>query len=227
MTRTVVCVGESTPFKEVVRRMQEFRVSALPVVDEDGVLVGIVSEGDLILKEAPLLGEEARLLEGRHRRVDRQKAAGRVAGELMTAPAVTVAAAASLGEAAMLMHRNMVKRLPVVDSEGSVLGIVSRSDLLRVFLRDDEEIRAEVTDDIIRRTLWMDPATIRVVVSDGVVSLEGQIERRSLIPVLLGLVEAVDGVVGVDERLSYLVDDTARGPELPLPWTAMTPGPGR
>jgi CBS domain-containing protein len=227
MTSTVVVVEGSAPFKEVVRRMQEHRVSALPVVDSEGRLVGLVSAGDLILKEDPLLDSEVRLLEGRHRRSDRQKAAGRIASELMTSPVVTIGPEASLGEAARLMHRNMIKRLPVTELDGRILGIVSRANLLKVFLREDAEIAHEVTEDIIRRTLWIDPATIQVVVEDGVVSLDGQIERRSLIAVLVGLVDAVEGVVGVDEHLSHLMDDTVPSNGLSLPWTAITPGPGR
>jgi CBS domain-containing protein len=227
MTRTVVVVNDSAPFKEIVRRMQEHRVSAVPVVDGGGRLVGIVSEGDLILKEDSHLEGEGHLFESRHRRADREKAAGLVAAQLMTAPVVTITPEATLSEAARLMHRHAVKRLPVVGPEGTVLGIVSRADLLKVFLREDREIAREVSEDIVRRTLWIDPATIRVIVQSGVVMLEGQIERRSLIPVLVNLVHAVEGVVGVENRLSHLVDDTAPSSELPLPWTAITPGPGR
>ncbi|MEW6059390.1 MAG: CBS domain-containing protein [Actinomycetota bacterium] len=227
MTRTVVVVNDSAPFKEVVRRMQEASVSAVPVVDADGRLVGIVSEGDLILKEDPNLEGEGGLFESRHHRIDRQKAAGLVASQLMTAPVITVGPDATLGEAARLMHRHSVKRLPVVGPEGTVLGIVSRADLLKVFLREDAEIALQVTEDIIRRTLWIDPATIQVTVREGIVSLDGQIERGSLIPVLVALVRALEGVVGVENSLSYLVDDTTPPKELPLPWTAITPRPGR
>jgi len=224
MTRTVVVVSDSVPFKDVVRRMQEYRVSALPVVDGEGRIVGIVSEGDLILKEDPELGDEGGLFEGRRRRIEREKAAGLVARELMTSPPITVAPEASLGEAARLMHRKGVKRLPVVDPEGRVLGIVSRADLLKVFLRSDAEIQEDIVDGVIQRTLWIDPATIRVQVRDGVVTLEGQIERQSLIPVLIGLVHAVEGVVGVETRLSHLVDDTAQMADLPFPWSGLARG---
>ncbi|HZD80558.1 MAG TPA: CBS domain-containing protein [Actinomycetota bacterium] len=227
MTRTVVVVSDSSPFKDVVRRIQEYRVSAVPVVDQQDRLVGIVSEGDLILKEDAQLEGDPRLLEGRHRRIKREKHAGLVAGQLMTTPVITVEPDASLGDAARLMYRHGVKRLPVVGARGDVLGIVSRADLLKVFLRDDAEIAAEIREDVIRRTLWIEPSSIRVMVRDGVVRLEGQIERRSLIPVVVGLVQAVEGVVGVENHLSHLEDDTLPSPELPLPWTAITPGPGR
>lgn len=221
MTRTVVVVSESASFKDVVRRMHEYRVSALPVVDADGRLVGIVSEADLILKEDPELVASAHLFEGRHRRHERRKAAGLTSRDLMTSPVVSVGPDATLGEAAGLMHRKAVKRLPVVDPDGRILGILSRADLLKVFLRDDVDIEGEIREDVIRRTLWIDPDTISVTVRDGVAMLEGQLERRSLIPMIERLVSAVEGVVGVEEHLSYLVDDTVPTPEIPTPWTAV------
>jgi CBS domain-containing protein len=227
MTRDVVVVIASTPFKEIVRRMQEHRVSAVAVLDAGARLVGIVSEADLLLKEDTDLEGEGRLFEGRQRRTEREKHVAVVAGQLMTSPPVRTGPVATLAEAARLMHRRGIKRLPVVSAEGRVLGIVSRADLLKVFLRDDGEIAREISEDIVRRTLWIDPTTIRVIVHDGVVRLDGQIERRSLIPVLAGLVLAVEGVVGIDSHLSYLVNDTAPPAELPLPWTAITPGRGR
>jgi CBS domain-containing protein len=224
MTRTVVVVLDSTPFKEIVRRMDDRQVSAVPVVDGTGRLVGVVSEADLLLKEDPYLEGDGRLFEGRQRRAERDKHAGLVAAQLMSSPPVTIAPDSTLSEAARLMHRHAIKRLPVVGAEGDVVGIVSRTDLLKVFLREDAEIAREISEDIVRRTLWIDPATIRVIVHDGVVRLDGQIERRSLIPVLAGLVLSVEGVVGMDSHMSYLVDDTAPPAELPLPWTAISPG---
>jgi CBS-domain-containing membrane protein len=225
MTRDVVTVDALAPFKEVVRLMQEHHVSALPVVDDDDVLLGIVSEGDLILREDPGLAGGGHMFESRHRAKDRAKAAGDLAHELMTSPVISVAPDAPLGEAARLMHRNEVKRLPVVTAEGRLVGIVSRADLLRVFLRDDAAIAKEIREDVIRRTLWIDPDTIRVVVRDGVVSLQGQVERRSLLPIVERLVTSVEGVVGVNDRLSYAADDVVPG-EMPTPWTALAPRSG-
>ncbi len=224
MTRTVVSVNAFTPFKDIVRSMQEYRVSAVPVVDEDQRVLGLVSEGDLILKEDPELEGEAHLFEGVHRRHDRSKAAGLVASEVMSVPVISVGPDASLGEAARLMHRRTVKRLPVVDPDsGAILGIVSRTDLLKVFLREDADIANEIREDVIRRTLWIDPDTIRAVVRDGVVTIEGQLERRSLIPVLERLVLSTEGVVAFEHRLTYLTDDTAPPSDLPLPWTTIVP----
>jgi CBS-domain-containing membrane protein len=226
MTRKVVAVDAFAPFKDIVRKMQEFRVSAVPVVDEDDRIMGIVSEGDLILKEDPDLEGAAHLFEGVHRRQDRSKAAGLIASQLLTAPVTTVHPTASLGEAARLMHRKAVKRLPVVDDSGKIHGIVSRTDLLKVFLREDVEIALEIREDVVRRTLWIEPDSIRVMVRDGVVTLEGQVERRSLTPLLERLVLAVDGVVAVRDRVTFVNDDTSRGAELPLPWTTLAPRGG-
>jgi CBS domain-containing protein len=219
MTKTVVSVSESTPFKEIVRLMEVHGVSALPVADAAGRVVGVVSEADLILKEAyESSGDDHHLFEGRRRRVERSKAAGLVASDLMTSPAVTVKPAEALPVAARLMGERDIKRLPVVDEEGRILGIVSRVDPLRVFLRPDGEIRDEVQHGVIERTLWMDPMAIRVTVDEGVVSIEGVVEQRSLIPVMVGLIHGVDGVVGVDNRLSYEVDDVSIRPDIVGPW---------
>jgi osmotically-inducible protein OsmY len=117
------------------------------------------------------------------------------------------------------MHRRAVKRLPVVDPDsGTILGIVSRTDLLKVFLRDDAEITREVREDVIRRTLWIDPDTIRIVVRDGIVTMEGQVDQRSLRSVLERLVLSCEGVVGVDNRLTYVPDDRVPLTHLPIPW---------
>jgi CBS-domain-containing membrane protein len=159
------------------------------------------------------------VLDGVQRRHERSKASGRIAWQLMTAPAITIGPAATLGEAARLMHRRAVKRLPVVDPDDrTIIGIVSRTDLLKVFLRDDAEIAREVREDVIRRTLWIDPDTIRIVVRDGVVTMEGQAEYPSLRSVLEQLVLSCEGVVGVDNRLTYLPDDTVSLAHLSIPW---------
>jgi len=220
MTRTVVSVDASAPFKDIVRRMQDYRVSAVPVVDEDDIVLGIVSEGDLLLKEDEDLEGEPRFLDGARRRRDRSKAAGRIASELMTIPVITIGPDATLGEAARLMHRHAVKRLPVVDRKGgSILGIVSRKDLLKVFLREDAEIAQEIREDVIRRTLWIDPHTIRVVVREGIVTMEGQLVPRSLLPILERLVLTTEGVVAFESRLSYPPDDAlATGYSSDAPW---------
>jgi CBS-domain-containing membrane protein len=211
MTRTVVVVREQAPFKEVVRLMDEYRVSALPVVDATARLVGIVSEGDLLLKEGQASEDgvdDRHVLPSRRRRTERAKSEATVAADLMTSPVVTVAARTSLPDAARLMHRHAIKRLPVVSSDGFLEGIVSRADLLKVFLRTDEEIRREVAEDVVQRTMWIEPDTVRVQVADGVVQLQGELEQKSLVPVLADMVRRVEGVVDVQNQLTFDVDDT-------------------
>jgi CBS domain-containing protein len=209
MTPEVVTVDEGASFKEITATMADHRVSALPVLDDEGRVAGIVSEADLLLKEefheGPAGGHR---FQGRRQRMERAKAAGATAAELMTAPAVTVGPDATVTEAARLLHRHQIKRLPVVDPAGPLLGIVSRADLLKVFLRGDAEIAREVRQEVLLRAMWVDPDSVTVHVRDGVVTLTGQLERRSLIPIAVGLVHGLDGVVGVVDRLSFEVDDS-------------------
>jgi CBS domain-containing protein len=219
MTRSLVSVDRHTPVKEVVRRMQDHRVSGVPVVRGDGRVLGVISTADLILKEDAALDDDGGWFQGKHHRRDRAKAAGVSAEEIMTTPPLTIRPDATLGEAARLMHDRSVKRLPVVDPDkGMIVGIVARSDLLKVFLREDAEIAEEIREDVIRRTLWMDTGAIRVIVSDGVVTLEGQVERRSLIGLIERLVLSTDGVVAFNNRLSYLEDDSVTHMHPSIPW---------
>ena len=126
----------------------------------------------------------------------------------MTSPAVTVGPDATVAEAARLLHRHGIKRLPVVDPAGPLLGIVSRADLLKVFLRSDAEIAQEVRQEVLLRAMWVDPDTVTVKVRDGVVTLIGELERRSLIPIAVSLVHGIDGVVDVVDRLTFEIDDS-------------------
>jgi CBS-domain-containing membrane protein len=209
MTQDVITGDEHAAFKEVARLLTERRVSALPVLDREGRVVGIVSEADLLLKEEfPEGPPEGRWFQGRRRRDARAKAAGATAAQLMTSPAVTIGPDASVAEAARLLHRHQIKRLPVLDPAGPLLGIVSRADLLKVFLRADADIAREVRQQVLRRAMWIDPDTVAVEVRDGVVALTGQLERRSLIPITVNLVRGLDGVVDVVDRLSFRFDDS-------------------
>lgn len=213
MTRQVVTVLPQATYKEVVERMTAHCVSAVPVVDADRRLQGIISEADVLLKEerpphrpgGPLLdphGEAAR-------------AEARTAAALMTAPAITVRPETTLREAARLMHHRHVKRLPVVDGDGRLVGIVSRADLLLPFLREDQSIEGEVRDQVVHETLMLDPDSVTVTVQGGVVRLEGEVESRSLAGILARLVSGVEGVVGVDSRLTWRLDDRGLGVEAP------------
>lgn len=201
MTRTVVAVGRDASFKEIVRSMQEWNVSAVPVLDEARRVVGIVSEADLLPTEvfrdrAPRLGEERPLLAGL------AKAGAGTAQELMTAPAVTVHAEAPLAEAARSMAVRGVKRLPVVDDEGALQGIVSRVDLLKVFLRPDEDIAEEVRRTVVAELFPAARHAVHVAVHDGVVTLTGHLDDTTLIAVAVRLTRAVEGVVDVEPRLT-------------------------
>jgi CBS-domain-containing membrane protein len=189
--------------------MNENRVSAVPVLGGGGELIGIVTEEDLLLKEAGFR-DDVRLLEGPRRRRERQKSEGLVAEDLMTAPVVTTRPEATLAEAARRMHERQVKRLPVVDASGRLVGIVSRSDLLRVFVRPDAFIERDVREEVLMRHFADQAAGISATVQQGIVRLIGAVERRSDLDVLLELVDGIDGVVGIDDRLAARVDDLAR-----------------
>ncbi len=208
MTKEVVTVGADTDFKTCVDLLRVHGVSAVPVVDGDYVL-GIVSEFDLLLKE------ESRDSVAHLARRQGRQAKARTAAEVMSSPALCVGVGASLAEVARLMHKRAVRRLPVVDAAGRLVGIVSRPDLLKVFLRSDESIRREVVEDLIEKTLWIDHRAVEVEVRAGVVVLTGELETKSLTELVARRVAAVEGVVGVDGRLGFRLDDTHLKPELP------------
>jgi CBS domain-containing protein len=221
MTTRVVMAWPDTPYKQLVRLLADHRVSALPVVDRRRHALGVVSEADLLLKQAyPAEQRDALWPESRRRRVERAKASGAVAADLMTAPAVTISQEASVAEAARLLHAKGVKRLLVEDALGRLVGIASRADLLAVFLRPDQEIRREILDGVIRGDLLMGPERFDVHVRDGVVVLQGTCERRSLIPILVRAVHGVEGVVRVENRLGYDLDDTHIEPQGTRAWVA-------
>ena len=202
MTTDVVSVPESAEYKDIVSVVRELRVSAFPVLDAAGHLVGVVSEADLLLKEA---GQEALggSLISSGRRGEQAKAAGVTAAELMTSPAVTIGPEDSVADAARRMHDRHVKRLPVVDHAGRLVGIVSRVDLLSVFDRPDSEIRAAVRKDIIARDFALDPDSFDVQVTSGIVTITGQVENQALAQHLLGALRHAEGVVGVRSRLRF------------------------
>ncbi|MFF4487828.1 CBS domain-containing protein [Streptomyces sp. NPDC001544] len=197
MTHTVVAVGRDAPFKDIVQLMDEWKVSALPVLEGEGRVVGVVSEADLLPKEEFRDSDPDRFTQ-RQRLDDLAKAGALSAGELMSAPAVTVHADAPLAEAARIMARRKVKRLPVINDQGLLEGVVSRGDLLKVFLRGEEEIADEVRHEIVDRLFPAPVEPILVGVHDGVVTLTGRIRDTSLVPVAARMVRAVEGVVDVE-----------------------------
>lgn len=205
MTPNPVSVQRTTPFKMLVALLDEHRISALPVVDEGAIPLGIVSQADLLLKET--YTDVVPIVEFRRHRAERHKAEGLVAEDVMTSPVVTVHSGASLQAAAHRMIDGHVKRLVVVDADGRLSGIVTRSDLLHVFLRPDPDIRRDILEEVIVRTLWMDAGSIDVDVQAGLVTLGGTVDRLSDIAIISRLVRGVEGVVGVAETLAFRFDD--------------------
>ncbi|MFI6559446.1 CBS domain-containing protein [Streptomyces sp. NPDC050534] len=200
MTRTVATVGRGTAFKDVVRIMQDRKVSAVPVVDAADRVLGIVSEADLLPKEEFRDSDPDRSTQLR-RLSDLAKAGSLTVEELMTSPALTVLPDATLAQAAREMARARVKRLPVVDADGRLEGIVSRADLLKVFLRDDEEIAEEIRREVVSYLFHTPESSVMVEVRDGVATLAGRVRDTSLVPVAARLVRAVEGVVDVEFAL--------------------------
>lgn len=208
MTAPAVSVSVDAAFKEIVDLLNERRISGVPVVDAAGRVVGVVSEADLLHK-VELSGEplEGRLFERPSHHRARVKAAGDAAAELMSAPALTVAPEDSVVTAAQRLESHGYKRLPVVDGVGDLVGVVSRRDLLRAFLRTDAQIRDEVERRVFAKTFMMTPAEARVEVADGVVTLRGELELATLLPIAIALTRAVDGVVDVDDQMTFTVDN--------------------
>jgi CBS domain-containing protein len=209
MTPEVVVVAPDCGYKHLVDVMVDFKVSAVPVVD-DGVVVGLVSEADLLHKVEFGPDAPSRLLESRARRQSKTKATGQTARDLMTSPVITISPSASIGAAARLMERHRIKRLPVIDeTTGRMVGIVSRRDLLRPYLRADDEIRDDVAIRVLRDSLWVDPTDLEIIVNDGRVVLRGRVDRRTTAAIAVRLAQALDGVVAVDDELTWEFDDIA------------------
>jgi CBS domain-containing protein len=209
MTTDVVSVHGDTPYQEIVAILAERNVSAVPVVDESWHVTGVVSEADLLPKiEFSGDENERHLFERRSRRSARAKAHGDLAGELMTAPAVTIEPSAPLVAAAKLMDGDHLKRLPVVDDQGQLVGIVSRRDLLKTHLRPDPEILDEVVTDVLQDVMSVNPSSVEVDVADGVVTLRGTLDRRTSAAIAERLTASVPGVVAVVDELTWDFDDT-------------------
>jgi CBS domain-containing protein len=217
MTSHVHVASPLAPFKVLVRLMEENRVSAIPIVDQQGIPIGIVSETDLLLKERRHeLESSSDLLHIKKRRRERAKAAGTVASDVMTTPPIAVAFDTSLGEAARHMQERNVRRLVVVDENGRIAGIVSRSDLLQVFLRTDEELRDEIVGSLIPAVILNQDDAVGVEVSSNIVTLTGEVDRKSDAALLGRATNELDGVVAVVNRLRYRWDDTDFAPDQPM-----------
>ncbi|MCN9241192.1 CBS domain-containing protein [Streptomyces sp. RY43-2] len=208
MTRDVVRAQRDLPFKEIAKLLAENDLTAVPVVDDLGRPMGVVSEADLLRKCTDRPDPSGRTPIPHLEAWERAKAEGARAEELMSAPAVCARPEWSAVEAARLMEVHHVKRLPVVDEADRLLGIVSRGDLLRTFLRRDDAIREEITGDLLHSTMGLTPTEVTVEVREGQVTLGGSVEYRSLIPIIERLCRSVDGVVSVSAHIAYGTDDT-------------------
>jgi CBS domain-containing protein len=219
MTARVVVARAAMPLKEAASVLATHHISALPVLDPDDRLVGMVSERDLLAKQAHPLPEPVRWWQRRRTRREIRRAAGDTVGHVMTTDPVTIAPNLPLAEAARRMTDHELKHLPVIDDKGALVGIVSRADLLGAFLRTDEEIRSAVLDEVFVHLLWADPTELDVSVTDGIVSMAGTVEERSTAELAEQLVHRLDGVIDVISRLEYRIDDGGIG-RRPRPQTA-------
>jgi CBS domain-containing protein len=206
MTTSVVAVREDANFKEMITVLRSRRVSAFPVLDRADKVIGVVSEADLLLKEAAPDFPKG-LVRLSWRLTERSKAAGVTAADVMTRPAVTISEDAPVAEAARLMQSRRVKRLPVVDDTGRLRGIVSRADVLSVFERPDEEIWDDVVKDVVIGEFRLDAEMFVVTVRSGVVTVTGSVDRHADALALLGAIRHLEGVVAVRDRLSYPHED--------------------
>ena len=200
MTTGVIAVREDTSFKEMAGMLGSARVSGFPVIDAAGKVIGVVSETDMLIKEADR-ASHPELFAGLRRSRDLQKAAGVTAAELMTTPPVTIGPDEPVQHAAFLMYDRAVERLPVVDKAGHLVGIVSQVDVLSIFSRPDEEIRREVTNRVTQPNFLMDPEGLKVTVEDGVVTLSGRPRTGQAGRDIIEAVRHIEGVVAVRDQL--------------------------
>lgn len=216
MTTPVISVTVTTPLKDVARLLVDHRISGVPVVDPDGTVVGVVSEADFLVKEG---GREAgrrrwfgRIVGESRESAERDAKIGAItAGEAMTSPAATIPADRSTTEAAALMVDRAVNRLPVVE-DGKLIGIVSRADLVRAFVRSDGQLAETIRQDVLLRVLWLDPGLFDVDVENGVATIRGHVERRSIAEMIERAVRNVPGVVDVVAAVSWDLEDASIHP---------------
>jgi CBS domain-containing protein len=213
MTTSVVTVDRITPYQEIARLLTEHKVGGVPVLMMGRQVAGVVTESDLLAAEDKT-ARDARLdaeAPARWRR-HKPRSAGLTAGTLMSKPAITIRPDATISGAVRMMNTHRIGRLPVVDSEGMLVGIVSRRDLLSVFLRPDADIAHDV-GQVLEELPLADPKGIVVRVRHGVVNLSGPVKspsqrQQDLIALVLRLVWDVDGVVDVVNKLGGATEST-------------------
>jgi CBS domain-containing protein len=212
MTADVLTIGPEAPLKDVARILVEREISGMPVCDIERHVLGVVSEADILFKERGRPSEGSALVGwvlGGSVMPDAAKAAARTVDEAMTAPAITIGPFRSVHEAARLMTEHGINRLPVVRDD-ELVGIVTRSDLVRAFVRGDAEIHDEIVHELLGRTLWLDQDAVEAEVRDGSVLLTGEVRTRSDAALLERLVTRVPGVVAVDSKVHWRLDDSTR-----------------
>jgi CBS domain-containing protein len=209
MSTHVIAVRQGAPYKEMAAMLHEQRVSAFPVIDEDNKVIGVVSEADLLTKEA-LEGTVPRTLQSLTRQSVRTRVNAVTAADLMTKPAVTIGSGESVTHAARLMFDRRVKRLPVTSDDGTLIGIVTRSDVLSVYSRSDTDIQRQVTQDLILGTFLCDSDRFTVTVRNGIVTIKGTPETSQVGLDIISAIRHMEGVVFVRDRLSYPQDSPYR-----------------
>lgn len=214
MTTGVIAVRGDTSFKEMAAMLGSSRVSGFPVIDRAGKVLGVVSETDMLIKEA-YRASHPEVFAGLRRSRDLQKAAGVTAAELMTSPPVTIGPEEPVQHAAFLMYDRAVERLPVVDEAGHLVGIVSQVDVLSIFSRPDEEIRREVTDLVAQPNFLMDPEDLEVTVEDGIVTLSGRPLAGQIARDVIEAVRHIEGIVAVRDQLGPANEDDRPHPATP------------
>jgi len=215
MTREVISVAPETSLRDVARLLGEHRISGVPVVDAEGACIGVVSEADLLLKQVsrhqPLRLSLEWFLSPPPDPEELRRRTAVTAAEAMTAPALTIEADRPLREAAVLMVDRGVNRLPVV-SRTALVGMITRADLVRAYLGSDDEIARAVRDDLLRHTMWLDPADFDISVAEGIVGISGRVDRRSTAGIVGRLIGLIDGVTDVRNAMTWQVDDTTWKP---------------
>ena len=212
MTAAVVSVRRNAGFKDIAQPLAEHDITVVPALDDQGRPIGVVSEGDLLRKQESQADPGGHLSAAYLQPAERAKAHALTAEALMTSPAVTARPRWSVVEAARVMAQHHVKRLPVVDDAGRLVGVISRGDLLHVSLRRDHAIREEIMTDVLTRTLGVAPGAVTVQVTDGRVTLDGTVPQGGLIPIAVRLCESIDGVVDVTHHLRAEHDATPDAP---------------
>jgi CBS-domain-containing membrane protein len=225
MTRSVISVRPDTALREIARLLDEHRISGVPVVDERGALLGVVSEADFLVEAqggtsvhrspiARLFGRAGDVGSPGHRHF------ASTASELMTSPVITVGPEVLIADAAAVMTKHRINRLPVID-DGRLIGIVTRADLVRSYVRTDEQLADSIREDVLVRTLWLDPETFEVTVVDGVATISGEVDRRSSAEMIGRTAVLVPGVRDVISHVTWTIDDAdlksgTPGPEFPF-----------